>query len=238
MGKKYLNKKILIKKYKIKDYVKDEYNKNQKYHSSENKKKDDFFLNEPKKIDNNTWDFHGVNKNNLHKWIKSHVFYKKNFNMCNLILGKGHHSKDGNSVLKPFVELLVKNINKRYSKNDNKLIVRFNIIDFCNHSGYTIYKTSKKNIPLAKSFKEYPKLTNVEKSEEKVKSIIKFEKCLITDVKTIVEKRKYKKGNERASFTDIFYCKHGCNFCGNHSDVYDHENYTCKMINFSKKNSA
>ena len=100
------------------------------------------FIKEPIKVDYNTYDCHRINKKNLKKWLDDNVFYKRYFNMCNLILGVGNHSKNNISVLRPYVKSLVININNKCLQREKKWINRFNIMQYINDTGYTIYKTT------------------------------------------------------------------------------------------------
>ena len=241
--KNRFNKKKLIKKInenrkekkeiskntsKKKKFLKDNYEEQfSTINESDNlKNKNENFISEPIKVDYNTYDCHGINKKNLKKWLDEKIFYKRYFIMCNLILGKGNHSKNNESVLRPYIKSLVKNINNKSFQRKKKWINRFNIMQYVNDSGYTIYKTTHLKEDLLNESKIED---NLNKSKKNIlNSPTSVRQNIVNEVKTLVEKRKYKKGVERYKMTDIFSCKYSCGFTGCHNDIYIHENHKCK----------
>ena len=217
-----------LSKSKKKRFLKDNY-ENQFPTSIENNAEN--FIKEPIKVECNTYDCHGINKKNLKKWLDDNVFYKRYFTMCNLILGKGNHSKNNESVLRPYIKLLVKNINNKCFQRKKKWINRFNIMQYINDSGYTIYKTTHLKEELLNNKKIE---TSLKKRATILDSPTSVRENICNNVRTIVEKRKYKKGIERYNITDIFSCKYNCGFIGCHEDVYNHENKKCKKSIKSK----
>jgi hypothetical protein len=216
-----------ISKSKKKRFLIDNYEKQfptiNEYDSLENKTEN--FIKEPIKVEYNTYDCHRINKKNLKKWLDDNVFYKRYFNMCNLILGVGNHSINNTSVLRPYVKSLVININNKCLQREKKWINRFNIMQYINDTGYTIYKTTHLREELLDS-KKIEK--TIKESNTILDSPTSVRQNICNNIMTVVEKRKYKKGIERYNITDIFSCKFNCGFTGCHNDVYIHENKKCK----------